>query len=136
MAFHRHINFGVAALFAVGLAFGGALSPAAAQEKKADDSGQVAFNNACRTCHTVKEGDNRLGPSLYGVVGRKAGTVEGFGYSDSMKQSGITWDEAQLDKFIANPEAVVPGNNMKPFGGIGDPEERKQIIAFLAQSGK
>ncbi len=55
---------------------------------------QVAFNNACRTCHSFKADDNRLGPTLHGIVGRKAGSIEGFAFSPSMKASGVTWDEA------------------------------------------
>lgn len=104
--------------------------PAAAQE-----DGQIAFNNSCRTCHTVKEGDNRLGPSLAGIIGRKAGSLPGYNFSSSMKQSGITWDEANLDQFIANPEQVVSGNAMKPYGGITDAAQRKAIIAFLKTGG-
>ncbi len=101
------------------------------------DDPQMAFNNACRTCHSMKEGDNRLGPSLAGVVGRKAGTLAGFQYSPSMQNSGITWDEATLDKFIANPDQVVNGNAMKPFTGITDAGQRKEIVAFLKSiSGK
>ena len=107
-----------------------AFAPALAAEEQGDD-GQVAYNNACRTCHSFKEGDNRLGPTLHGVVGRKAGSVEGFAFSSAMKSSGITWDEANLDKFIANPEAVVNGNGMKPFGGVADAGERKKIVDYL-----
>jgi cytochrome c len=92
----------------------------------------MAFNNSCRTCHTVKEGDNRQGPNLAGIVGRKAGSLPDYNYSDAMKQSGITWDEASLDRFIADPEQVVRGNTMKPYGGITDAAQRKQIIDFLA----
>jgi cytochrome c len=102
--------------------------------KDADD-GQLAFNNVCRTCHTVREGDNRLGPSLAKVVGRKAGSVPGYGYSSAMKDAGVTWDKATLDRFMANPDQVVPGNNMKPFGGVASAEERAQIIAYLEVSG-
>jgi len=98
---------------------------------------QMTFNNACRTCHSMKEGDNRLGPSLGGVVGRKAGTVAGYAYSPSMQNSGITWDEATLDKFIADPDQVVGGNKMKPFTGIADASQRGEIVAFLKSiSGK
>lgn len=97
----------------------------------ADEKGKDAFNNTCRTCHSWKEGDNRLGPNLHGIVGRKAGSVAGFGYSGAIKSSGITWDEASLDKFIANPDAFVPNNNMKPFNGVADAATRKQIIDFL-----
>jgi cytochrome c len=100
-------------------------------------SGQVKFNNFCRTCHAVREGDNRLGPSLHGIVGRKAGSAEGYGnYSAAMKQSGIVWDEATLDRFLANPEAVVPNNNMKPFARLADAAVRKQIIDYLETTGQ
>lgn len=96
------------------------------------DAGMLAFNNHCRQCHSYKEGDNRLGPSLYGVVGRKAGTAKGYGnYSDGVKNSGMTWTPEELDKWIANPEAVVPDNNMKPFPGVADAKQRAAIIAFL-----
>jgi len=82
------------------------------------DSGQLLFNNACRTCHSVKEGDNRLGPSLHNVLGRKAGSLPNYAYSSAMKNADFVWDKGKLDRFIANPEAVVNGNNMKPFGGL------------------
>ena len=96
-----------------------------------DDPGQVLFNNSCRTCHTVKEGDNRLGPTLAGVVGRKAGSLPDYAFSDSLKKSGVVWDEASLDRFIENPEAVAPGNAMKPYTGVSSPEDRAAIIAYL-----
>jgi cytochrome c len=93
---------------------------------------QAAFNTHCRTCHSAKPGDNRLGPSLAGIVGAKAGTRQGYAnYSQAMKSSGITWDEDTLDKFIANTESVVPNNNMKPFAGVPDPAVRKKIIEGL-----
>jgi cytochrome c len=103
----------------------------AAQAEGSSDDGQMGFNNYCRTCHSIKSGDNRLGPSLAGMVGRKAGSVPGFPYSDSMRNSGVTWDEATLDKFITDPSAVVPNNKMAPFSGVSDPAERAKIIAFL-----
>jgi cytochrome c len=98
----------------------------------------AAFNNHCRTCHSAKEGDNRLGPSLGDIVGAKAGTRPGYAaYSEAMKTSGVTWDEATLDRFIANPDEVVPNNNMKPFKGVPDAAVRKRIIASLkGDSGK
>jgi len=99
-----------------------------------DPSGQQAFNNACRTCHMVREGDNRLGPNLYKVVGRTAGSLTYYGFSSAMKEAGFVWDEEKLDRFIANPDEVVPGNSMKPFGGLASSGDRKKIIAFLAQS--
>jgi cytochrome c len=99
-----------------------------------DASGQQAFNNACRTCHMMREGDNRLGPNLYKVVGRKAGSLPDYGFSSAMKEADLVWDEQKLDRFIANPDEVVPGNNMKPYGGLSSSDDRKKIIAFLAQS--
>jgi cytochrome c len=96
-------------------------------------SGQQAFNNACRTCHMVREGDNRLGPNLHKVVGRKAGSLPDYAFSSAMKDPGFVWDEEKLDRFIANPDEVVPGNSMKPYGGLTSGDDRKKIIAFLAQ---
>jgi cytochrome c len=98
-----------------------------------DASGQQAFNNACRTCHLVREGDNRLGPNLHKIIGRKAGSLPDYGFSSAMKEAGFVWDEEKLDRFIANPDEVVPGNSMKPYGGLSSSEDRKKIIAFLAQ---
>jgi cytochrome c len=109
--------------------------PAAPQEpagKGADtESGQQTFNNACRTCHTTKEGDNRLGPNLHNIIGRKAGSLQNYGYSSAMKGADFVWDKEKLDRFIAKPDEVVPGNNMKPYGGLTSAEDRAKVIVFL-----
>jgi cytochrome c len=98
----------------------------------ADDDLELSFNDHCRECHSFVKDDNRLGPTLHGVVGRKAGSVPGYGYSQSVKESGVTWDEVTLDKWIADPDAVIPGNQMSPpYAGVTDPAIRKRIIAFL-----
>jgi cytochrome c len=108
------------------------VSPARAADASSSGDSQAAFNNNCRTCHSTKEGDNRLGPSLSHIVGAKAGARSGFAnYSQAMKAAGITWDEQTLDRFIANPESVVPNNNMKPFKGVPDAAARKAIIEYL-----
>lgn len=108
--------------------------PVAPQTAQSNDDLELAFNGHCRECHSFEKNDNRLGPSLFGVVGRKAGTAPNFAYSDSVKGSGITWDEPTLDKWITNPNALIPGNNMGTiFGGVADPAERAKIIAFLKQ---
>jgi cytochrome c len=99
------------------------------------DDGQLAFNNACRTCHTLREGDNRLGPSLHKIIGRRAGSQPNYGYSSAMKDADLVWDKATLDRFIANPDQVVSGNIMKPYGGLDSAEQRAKIIAFLEASG-
>jgi cytochrome c len=116
------------AAFVSAVTMAAAMPAIAAQE---ESEGKVAFNNSCRTCHSFKEGDNRLGPTLHGVVGRKAGSIDGFSFSSAMKSSGITWDDATLNEFIANPDKVVHGNAMKPFGGIADATERGKIVEYL-----
>jgi cytochrome c len=100
----------------------------------APEQGQLVFNNYCRNCHTTKEGDNRLGPNLYHVVGRKAGSVPGFSYSSAMAGADLVWDKSTLDRFMAQPDQVVSGNRMKPFGGVPSADERSKIIAFLETS--
>jgi len=101
----------------------------------ADDSPEQAFNNACRTCHTIREGDNRLGPSLYKIVGRKAGSLPDYNYSAAMKDADFVWNEANLARFIAKPDEVVAGNNMKPYAGLASADERKKVLAFLLSAG-
>lgn len=122
------------ALSSVALALLYAIAPAtrAGDAGASGGSGQALFNNNCRTCHSKKEGDNRLGPSLSNIVGAKAGARSGYAnYSQAMKTAGITWDEQTLDRFITNPESVVPNNNMKPFKGVPDAAARKAIIEYL-----
>jgi cytochrome c len=106
----------------------------AAVPVSAQDDGQILFNNSCRTCHSVKEGDNRLGPNLHGIVGRKSGALANYGYSYAMANAGIVWDKATLDRFIANPEGVVHGNNMQPYGGMPSAADRAKLIAYLEAS--
>lgn len=117
---------------AVGLGVGLVGTTASFVAQAANDDPELAFNGHCRECHAFDKGDNRIGPTLFGVVGRKAGTVPGFAYSDSLKNSGITWDEKSLDKWISNPNTFIPGNNMGAiFSGLSDASERAKIIAFL-----
>ena len=127
----HHCNFKWEAR-AYGFACVAAAIVAAPVRGVAATAGPEAFNSNCRTCHSTQPGDNRLGPSLNKVIGRKAGTAPGYSnYSNSLKTSAITWDETTLDKFIAAPDAVVPNNNMKPFNGVRDAAVRAKIIAFL-----
>ncbi|MBY0447864.1 MAG: cytochrome c family protein [Hyphomonadaceae bacterium] len=86
----------------------------------------------CMACHVVQAGVNRVGPSLHGVIGRKAGAVEGFRYSDANKNSGITWTEQELFTYLENPRAVVPGTIMA-FAGLRKPEDRANVIAYIKQ---
>jgi cytochrome c len=94
-------------------------------------AGKLLFNNACRTCHTTKEGDNRLGTHLYRIVGRKAGSLSNYGYSSGMRNADFVWDEAKLDRFIEKPDEIVPRNNMKPYSGLASADDRAKILAFL-----
>lgn len=104
--------------------------PAFAAAQDAEE-GKNVFKK-CRACHAVGEkAKNRVGPVLNGVVGRKAGSIEDFNYSDAMKNSGITWDEATLSKYLADPKGTVPGNKMV-FVGLKKEEDRKDLIAYLA----
>ena len=108
-------------------------SPSLSQDRQGADvaSGQLAFNNACRTCHSVKEGDNRLGPNLYKIIGRKAGSLANYGYSAAMKDADFVWDKGKLDQFITDPDAVVRDNRMKPYGGLASADTRAKVIAYL-----
>jgi cytochrome c len=101
-------------------------------------SGQQVFNNACRTCHTTKEGDNRLGPHLYKIIGRKAGSLSDYDYSSALKSADFVWDEGKLERFIANPDELVPGNRMKPYSGLASTDDRARLVSFLrsAASGR
>lgn len=94
------------------------------------NAGQLLFNNACRTCHTVKEGDNRLGPNLYKILGRKAGSVPNYAYSSAMRSADFVWDKEKIDRFIENPDTVVPGNKMKPYDGLASADRAKVIFIF------
>lgn len=88
--------------------------------------------NRCVICHSNTKGaPNKLGPNLFGVVGRKAGTYPGFSYSPAMKRAGFVWTPAKLSDYLISPQKVVPGNNM-PFAGIANPQQRADIVAYLA----
>jgi cytochrome c len=97
---------------------------------RAEEDGDRLFRNTCGICHTLQPGQNRLGPSLAGIVGRKAGTVAGFDYSEANKNSNVIWDEAQLDQYLTNPKQFMPGTKMI-YPGMKDAEQRKALIAYL-----
>lgn len=95
----------------------------------ADAAGQAAFVE-CAACHST-DGSNGVGPSLKGIVGRGSASVPGFPYSSAMKRAQLQWTAAQLDKYIAGPQALVPGNAM-PYAGMADATRRAALVAYLA----
>jgi cytochrome c len=106
-----------------------AASPAWAQDAA---KGEKVFAR-CKTCHEVAKEQNKIGPHLVGVMGRKAGAVEGFKYSDPMKNSEITWDDATLGQYLRDPKGYIPGNKMA-FVGLKKDDEVADVIAYLKQA--
>lgn len=99
------------------------------------NAGGDVFESYCSDCHSVSaRGTNKKGPSLYHVVGRRAGIVPGFAYSPQMRSSGIIWTQDRLAVYLANPKAVVPNGIMK-FKGLQRPQDRANIVAFLRSPG-
>ena len=91
--------------------------------------GQKVFKK-CVACHSLQEGKNKIGPSLNNLLGRKAGSVEGYKYSKAMKNSGVVWDEESLDKFLAKPRKFIKRTKMS-FRGIKKKSLRDDLISFL-----
>jgi cytochrome c len=103
-----------------------AIHPAAAADAEV---GKAAFKK-CALCHTTEVGKNKVGPSLFGVVGRKSASLDGYNYSEAMKKFDHTWDPQTLDAYLVDPRAVVPGTKMI-YPGIKDKTERDDVIAYL-----
>jgi len=95
------------------------------------ERGGDVFDGQCAECHSLKAGKNKKGPSLFASIGRKAGTVPDYVYSEAMKQSGITWTPEKMTAYVDAPKTVVPGGKMK-FDGKLTPQESADLMAFLA----
>ena len=111
--------------------------PASAQEGKVEDGDEVF--KKCRACHDVGEGaKNKVGPLLNDILGRHAGSIEGFNYSDANKAAGakgLVWTDEVLFKYLENPLTFMPGTKMA-FAGLKDEQDRKDLIAFLKKHTK
>jgi cytochrome c len=95
--------------------------------------GEKIYNQKCAVCHKIGEGaKNFVGPELNGLIGRKTGSAPGYNYSDANKSSSITWDEATLNEYLANPKAKIPGTKMV-FAGLSKDSDRENVIAYLSQ---
>ncbi|HSG34262.1 MAG TPA: c-type cytochrome [Sphingomonadaceae bacterium] len=111
---------------------GGAAAPAAASSvaPAVAAAEPPASYNQCKVCHSVEPGEHGIGPSLAGIFGTRAGDIAGFEFSSAMKESGLVWNEANLDAYLLNPRGVVPGTKMA-FAGLKDEAKRKEVIAYL-----
>ncbi len=113
---------------AVGISF---MSAANAQSASADvEAGENLFKRQCGVCHSTEAGTTLMGPSMFGIVGREAGTVDGFPYSRAMHGAEIVWDAEKLDAYIRSPRKVVPGTNMA-YPGERHDDRRADIVAYL-----
>jgi cytochrome c len=108
--------------------------PALAQSGDAA-RGQRVFNQQCRACHSLDKGgpSTPMGPNLHGVFGRKAGTAEGFEFSDAMRNSGIVWDESAMAEYNRDPKGKVPGTKMV-FNGVKQANQLADLVAYLKQA--
>ena len=116
------------------IAFGALIAVPGTGHAQDAAAGEKAFVK-CKVCHQVGEGArNLVGPELNGLIGRKAGSVEGYSYSEANKNSGITWDDAALREYLKNPKAKIPGTKMI-FAGLTKDDEINNLIAYLKQFG-
>ena len=132
MTRRTHVTIGLGRAAALGLAVAIASGTAWAGDPAA---GKTVFRK-CSACHSLEPGKKKVGPSLHGVSGRTAGTLEGFRYSKAMKaygESGVVWTEATLDTYLAAPRKVVKGTKMA-FPGLKTEKQRADVIAYLKQA--
>jgi cytochrome c2 len=116
------------AVVSVGLLLTGLITSADAADPAA---GRSVFSSQCSICHSPQPGKNMIGPSLFGIVGRKTASASGFHYSPANQNANLTWDEATLDKYLQSPRATIPGTTMT-YAGLKDDSKRADLVAYLA----
>lgn len=105
-------------------------APVRADDDEGDpEAGKKVFRQ-CQACHVADKEQNRVGPHLVGIIGRPAGSVADFSYSDAMANSGVVWDETTIAEYLASPKDYIPGNKMV-FAGLRKPEQIQDVIAYL-----
>jgi cytochrome c len=118
---------------AIAIVLLGPASPARAQSANVKHGGEV-FATECAECHSVREGKDKKGPSLFGVVGAAAAQRAGFAYSEALRGSGAHWTRDVLDAYVANPQKAMPGGKMK-YDGLASAPDRADLLAYLASLG-
>ena len=108
------------------------ITPATSAAAGDPEAGEKVFRK-CATCHEFKAPKNKVGPHLVGIIGRPAGTVEGFKYSDAMKNSDVVWNEETISAYVKQPKAYIPDNRMG-FPGLKKDEDVANLIAYLKQA--
>lgn len=125
----RRLSIVTLAACAVALSVGLSTVTEAADAKR----GKKVYNK-CKACHFLNKEKNKVGPHLVAIMGRTAGSVEGYKYSKAMKGSGIVWDEKTIDEYLVKPKTFIPGNKMT-FPGLKKEKDRQDVIAYIkAQS--
>jgi cytochrome c len=119
-----------AALLAAGIVLGGGSAANAGDAAR----GKLLYED-CIACHPVERGVHGIGPTLFSIVGRKAGALDDYRYSPALRRSGITWTAEALDTFVADPQASVPANRM-PYAGMTSGADRADLVAYLQQISK
>lgn len=95
-------------------------------------AGKSVFESYCGDCHSIQEGKNKSGPSLFAVVGRQSAAIAGFDYSESMRGASVTWTAEMLDTFLTNPKGMVAKTKMR-FNGLANEKSRANLLAYLAE---